>query len=50
MQQGRAHISEERLQNRPAIGVTREAVISLTRPGHDNENFSPAMREFGLLG
>jgi hypothetical protein len=27
----------------------RFALFKLTRPGHDNENFLPAMREFGLI-
>ena len=27
----------------------RFALFKLTRPGHDNDNFIPAMREFGLL-
>ena len=27
----------------------RFALIKLTRPGHENQNFVPAMREFGLL-
>ncbi len=29
--------------------LQRFALLKLTRPGHDNENFVPAMREFGLL-
>jgi hypothetical protein len=29
--------------------VQRFALIKLTRPGHENENFVPAMQEFGLL-
>jgi hypothetical protein len=29
--------------------VQRFALFKLTRPGHKNENFIPAMREFGLL-
>lgn len=28
--------------------LQRFALLKLTRPGHDNENFLPAMREFGL--
>lgn len=27
----------------------RFALIKLTRPGHENQNFVPALREFGLL-
>lgn len=30
--------------------LQRFAVFKLTRPGHDNDNLVPAMREFGLLG
>lgn len=39
-----------------AVGATsyrvlqRFALYKLTRPGHDNDNFLPAMREFGLVG
>ena len=29
--------------------LQRFALFKLTRPGHDNDNFIPAMREFGLL-
>lgn len=29
--------------------LQRFSLIKLTRPGHENENFVPAMREFGLL-
>lgn len=29
--------------------LQRFALFKLTRPGHSNENFLPAMREFGLL-
>lgn len=29
--------------------LQRFALIKLTRGGHDNENFEPAMREFGVL-
>jgi len=29
--------------------VQRFAIFKLTRPGHTNENFVPAMREFGLI-
>lgn len=29
--------------------VQRFALFKLTRPGHKNDNFIPAMREFGLL-
>jgi hypothetical protein len=29
--------------------LQRFAVFKLTRPGHTNENFIPAMREFGLI-
>lgn len=29
--------------------LQRFAVFKLTRPGHSNENFVPAMREFGLI-
>ena len=29
--------------------LQRFALFKLTRPGHTNENFIPAMREFGLL-
>ncbi len=29
--------------------VQRFALIKLTRPGHSNDNFMPALREFGLL-
>jgi len=29
--------------------VRRFALLKLSRPGHDNENFVPALREFGLL-
>lgn len=29
--------------------LQRFALFKLTRPGHSNENFIPAMREFGLL-
>lgn len=28
--------------------LRRFALFKLTRPGHDNDNFLPAMREFGL--
>jgi hypothetical protein len=28
--------------------LQRFALFKLTRPGHDNDNFGPAMREFGL--
>lgn len=28
--------------------LQRFALFKLTRPGHDNDNFVPAMREFGL--
>lgn len=30
--------------------LQRFALFKLTRPGHDNDNFEPAMLEFGLLG
>jgi hypothetical protein len=30
--------------------LQRFALYKLTRPGHDNDNFEPAMREFGLAG
>ena len=30
--------------------LQRFAIFKLTRPGHSNENFVPAMREFGLIG
>lgn len=30
--------------------LQRFALIKLTRDSHDNENFVPAMREFGLVG
>lgn len=30
--------------------LRRFALFKLTRPGHDNDNFVPAMREFGLAG
>nr|WP_298719493.1 nitrate reductase associated protein [uncultured Steroidobacter sp.] len=29
--------------------LQRFAIFKLTRPGHSNENFLPAMREFGLI-
>jgi hypothetical protein len=29
--------------------LQRFALFKLTRPGHDNDNFVPALREFGLL-
>lgn len=29
--------------------LQRFALLKLTRPGHDNENFVPAMLEFGIL-
>ena len=29
--------------------LQRFALFKLSRPGHDNDNFVPAMREFGLL-
>ena len=29
--------------------LQRFALFKLTRPGHDNDNFIPAMREFGIL-
>lgn len=29
--------------------LQRFALFKLTRPGHDNDNFIPALREFGLL-
>ena len=29
--------------------LQRFALFKLTRPGHDNDNLEPAMREFGLL-
>jgi hypothetical protein len=29
--------------------LQRFAIFKLTRPGHSNENFVPAMREFGLI-
>ncbi len=29
--------------------LQRFAIFKLTRPGHSNENFEPAMREFGLI-
>jgi hypothetical protein len=29
--------------------LQRFALFKLTRPGHDNDNFLPAMKEFGLL-
>ncbi|MGH8144177.1 MAG: nitrate reductase associated protein [Steroidobacteraceae bacterium] len=29
--------------------VQRFALLKLSRPGHDNDNFMPALREFGLL-
>lgn len=29
--------------------VQRFAIFKLTRPGHSNENFEPALREFGLI-
>jgi hypothetical protein len=32
------------------LPLQRFALFKLTRPGHDNDNFIPAMREFGLLG
>lgn len=30
--------------------LQRFVLFKLTRPGHDNDNLEPAMREFGLLG
>jgi hypothetical protein len=30
--------------------LQRFALIKLTRAGHDNDNFGPAMQEFGLVG
>jgi hypothetical protein len=30
--------------------LQRYALLKLTRPSHDNDNFVPALREFGLLG
>ena len=36
-------------QWRHLTDVQRFALIKLTRPGHENENFVPAMQEFGLL-
>ncbi len=30
--------------------LQRFALFKLSRPGHDNDKFEPAMREFGLLG
>ena len=30
--------------------LQRFTLIKLTRGGHDNDNFGPAMREFGVLG
>jgi hypothetical protein len=30
--------------------LQRFTLFKLTRPGHDNDNFIPAMQEFGLLG
>ena len=30
--------------------LKRFALLKLTRPGHDNVNFAPAMQEFGLAG
>ena len=30
--------------------LQRFALFKLTRPGHSNDNFIPAMREFGLIG
>lgn len=30
-------------------GLQRFTLFKLTRPGHDNDNFEPALREFGLL-
>jgi hypothetical protein len=29
--------------------LERFALVKLTRPGHDNDNFAAAMREFGLM-
>ncbi len=29
--------------------LQRFALFKLTRPGHDNDNFEPALREFGLI-
>lgn len=29
--------------------LQRFSIFKLTRPGHSNENFEPAMREFGLI-
>jgi hypothetical protein len=29
--------------------LQRFALFKLTRPGHDNDNFIPAMREFGII-
>jgi len=29
--------------------LQRYALIKLTRPGHSNDNFLPALREFGCL-
>lgn len=36
-------------QWRRLTDVQRFALIKLTRPGHENENFVPAMQEFGVL-
>jgi hypothetical protein len=29
--------------------VRRFALIKLSRPGHENKNFKPALKEFGLV-
>jgi hypothetical protein len=58
------HVPERLIQYAALLGVAppsslqwmnlsdlqRFALFKLTRPSHDNDNFIPAMREFGFIG
>lgn len=44
------HLTVPPLEQWATLGsLERFALFKLTRPGHDNDNFLPAMREFGLV-
>jgi len=54
-EQLQAYLAQQRLpplslgQWRALTPVQRFALLKLSRPAHDNDNFLPALREFGLL-
>lgn len=52
--QVRAKVDEEKLAITDAAwaglsSLQRFALVKLSRPGHENRNFRPALKEFGLL-